>query len=170
MLSAEQLFDQTELGEIRKILMARHETVAVAESVTSGLVQAAFGSTPDSSSFYQGGITAYNLGQKCRHLLVEPIHAGDVNCVSEKVAATMAEQVCHMFSSHWGLGITGYAAPVPESGNKLFAYYSVAYKGKHLVIKKIEAVRQDPFQLQLLYTKYLLIEFLSLLKMQHHVV
>src|SRR5215203_1295610 len=83
---------------IRDRLLARKETVAVAESVSSGYLQLAFSRGKDAEKFYQGGITTYNLGQKAKHLCVEPIHALDCNSVSEKVASQMARGVNDLFT------------------------------------------------------------------------
>lgn len=117
---------------IRENLLRHKQTIAVAESVTSGFLQAAFSTVPDAAKFFHGGITAYNLGQKYRHLLVNPIHAEGCNCVSEEVAATMALEVCNLFKSNWGIAITGYATKVPEGDNELHAFYAVAHNGKLL--------------------------------------
>ena len=81
-----EIFNENELKKIGKKLIEGKYTIAVAESVTSGILQFALSSIPDASKFYQGGITAYNIGQKYSHLKVEPIHALSVNCVSQKVA------------------------------------------------------------------------------------
>ena len=70
-----EIFNNKDLEYIGKILKKKKETLAIAESVTAGVLQFALASITDASQFFQGGITAYNLGQKCRHLLVEPIHA-----------------------------------------------------------------------------------------------
>src|SRR5689334_221261 len=87
---------------IGKLLCARKETIAVAESVTSGQLQT-FLSLPDRAmDFFQGGLTAYNLGQKTKHLDVDPIHAFACNCVSERVASEMANNIRLMFNSDWG--------------------------------------------------------------------
>jgi len=129
----------------------------VAESVTSGLVQAALSTAPEADTFYQGGITTYNLRQKTRHLQVDTIHALTCNCVSDQVAMEMAENVCLLFNSHWGLGITGYASPVPESDHKLFAYYCVA-RGKEIIKSGIirPTEKKEPFYIQQWYTNRLL--------------
>jgi nicotinamide-nucleotide amidase len=124
------MFNREVLDDLRDGLLHTRQTIAVAESVTSGFLQAAFSTVPDAAKFFHGGITAYNLGQKCRHLRVDPIHAEDCDCVSEQVAATMALEVCRLFCSHWGVAITGYATKVPEGGNELHAFYAVAHNGK----------------------------------------
>ena len=144
------------LNDISSILRERNETIAVAESVTSGLMQVAFSSAEGSIGFYQGGITAYNIAQKYKHLNVEPIHALSCNCVSEKVAIEMALQVCPLFSSDWGIGITGYATPVPESNNEVFAYFAIAFKGEINKAEKLSPQKDESFNLQLFYCKELL--------------
>ena len=57
------MYDIEALNEIRDRLTGNGESLAVAESVTSGHLQAALSSAENASHFYQGGITAYNLGQ-----------------------------------------------------------------------------------------------------------
>ena len=149
---------------IKERLIAHGETVAVAESVTSGLLQFALSRAEFAANFYQGGITTYNLGQKSRHLLIDPIHALSCNSVSEKVARDMALNVCHLFTSDWGIGITGYASPVPESGNKLFAWYAISYRGNIVVTKKINPKKDEPPKIQELYVTHLLKDLAGHLK------
>src|SRR5688572_33040104 len=109
---------------VRDILLKRKQTVSVAESVTAGHLQVAFSLAENAMDFFQGGITVYNLGQKTRHLGVNPIHGIECNCVSEQIAVQMARQVNQLFLSDWGLAITGYASPVPEENiTELFACY-----------------------------------------------
>lgn len=65
------LFDKKLIDSIGTKLKDKNQSVAVAESATGGLLQTAFSNATGASLFFQGGITAYNIGQKCRHLLVE---------------------------------------------------------------------------------------------------
>jgi PncC family amidohydrolase len=146
-----ELFDKNAIEAIRNYLLEHQETIAVAESVTSGFIQAAFSTAEEASQFYQGGITAYNVGQKFRHLRVEPVEALACNCVSEKIAQEMALHVCDLFHSQWGMGITGYAAPVPESDNKLYAYYAIAHKNRIISTRKVTAKKGDSVKVQLFY-------------------
>lgn len=148
------------LERIKKYMLAHHETLAVAESVTSGNLQAAFSLAEDATSFLQGGITAYNLGQKARHLKINPIHGELCNCVSEQVAVEMAEQVCDLFSSDWGVGITGYAAPVPELDiTELHAYCAFAHRGKKTISKKVKAPQLEIREAQEYFVDTVLKEF-----------
>jgi len=158
------MFDGKALTEIKDLLIGRNETLSVAESVTSGLLQVAFSSAEFASRFFQGGITVYNLAQKFRHLKVEPIHAQSVNCVSERVAVEMALNCEDLFGSQWSIGITGYASPVPESDNKLFAYYAISRSGKVIANDRIESVERPGLDTQTFYTNELLIRFLRELR------
>ncbi len=147
------LFDGKKLEKIHHALVKRKETIAVAESVTSGLLQVAISQAEFAGEFYQGGITTYNLGQKYKHLQVEPIHAQSHNCVSAKVTAEMAFNVCELFNSDWGIGVTGYVTPVPESGNKLFAFYAIVHNKNIIAKGKLSPRKEKPFTIQLHYAK-----------------
>lgn len=151
-----ELFDNTILKKIGCRFLQKKQSIAVAESVTSGLLQFALAAMPDAALFFQGGMTAYNIAQKYKHLKVEPLHALSVDCVSPKVAKEMALQVCRLYSSDWGIGITGYASPVPESGNKVFAFYAICYKGKIKVSGKINPEEANSQELQLRYVNQVL--------------
>jgi len=159
------MFDKDLLFTIGQELKDKGLSVSMAESVTSGLLQCAFSNIPDASGFFQGGITAYNVGQKCRHLLVEPLHAIANDSVSEKVAQDLATNVCRLFTSNYGIGIVGYAATMPEKNiNSLYAYFAIAYEGNIIQAGKITTEAEEGFPAQLYYTESLLREFLSGLK------
>jgi nicotinamide-nucleotide amidase len=159
------LYNKTNVDNIGRKLLDHKLTIAVAESVTSGHLQAALSLAPDASRFFQGGITAYNIGQKCRHLLVEPTHAIECDCVSEKVAADMAIAIARLFSSDYGIGITGYATTKPEAGiNELFAYISIIFKGETLIATKITPIVTDSMEVQIDYVNQVLKSLDSLLK------
>jgi nicotinamide-nucleotide amidase len=161
----QSFYNNQAISTIRDHLLHDRETIAVAESVTSGHIQAALSSADQALDFFHGGITVYNLGQKVRHLKVEAIQALKCNCVSLQTSSEMAIQVCDLFSSHWGIGITGYASPVPEQGIKtVFAFYAIAYKKEIISSGEIESPEQDAFSVQILYTNRVLEHFAGLLK------
>ena len=159
------MYDEKTIHGIKEILIQHQHTVSVAESVTAGHLQAALASAESAAQFFQGGITAYNLGQKSRHLNIEPIHAERCNCVSEKVATQMAVQVTKLFTSDWGIAITGYAAPVPECDvDALFAFYAISFRDTVLDVKKISAKNGAPSSVQIFYVNTMLSDFLVLAK------
>ena len=152
---------------IREHLLRGKKTVAVAESVTAGLLQFALAGAEDAAQFFQGGITAYNLGQKYRHLRIEPIHAQQCNCVDEQVAIEMAKNVCRLFCSQWGLSITGYATPVPESDNRLYAWYAITRGDEVLLSQQLHATSATPAAVQNWYADMALTAFANVLQFGH---
>jgi len=158
-------FDKKLIDFIGKTLLSKDESVAVAESVTGGLLQAAISISENASQFFQGGITAYNVGQKYRHLLIEPIHALSCDSVSLKIAENMSKHVCCMFTSTFGLASTGYASLVPEKNvNELFTYYAIA-KGSQIIDSgAIYSKEDEGLNTQLLYVDKVLQKFKLALK------
>lgn len=114
-----------------KVLMLtspRH-TLAVAESLTCGCLQARIGEVSGASEYFLGGITAYSLDQKVGHLGVNRRAARKVNCVSAAVAEEMAQGVCRLFGSDLGVATTGYAEPSPAAGvADPFAWWAVSHR------------------------------------------
>ena len=122
----------TILSELKPLLLAPPAwTLAVAESLTAGQVQARVGSISGASNFFAGGLTAYSLEQKVRHLGVERRGASAVNCVSARVAEEMARGVCALFNAQVGVATTGYAEPAPDwNVPEPFAWWAIACHGK----------------------------------------
>jgi nicotinamide-nucleotide amidase len=138
-------------------LLSSGETVAVAESVTSGFLQFSFSQMKDASQFYKGGMTAYTQEGKVDLLHVDDEEATECNCVSGNIAETMALNVAQLFKSDWSIGVTGYATPVEESGGKLYAYFAIAYKGTILLSEKLDLhTRTKAPNAQLYYSEFIL--------------
>lgn len=132
------LTDSQLLLKIRDLFLEKKLSLAVAESVTSGLLQNYFSRTDQAMQFFHGGMTLYNLGQKTRHLNVNPIVAENCNCVAKEVAEQMASEISHKFCSEIGIGITGYAARVPEEDiTSLYSFVAIVIKGKLAVSKRM---------------------------------
>jgi nicotinamide-nucleotide amidase len=114
-----------ELKEL--MLCAPRLTLAVVESMTCGWLQARIGAVPGASEFFLGGLTAYELDQKVRHLGVDRAHAASVNAVSATVAEQMAIGGCAFFKSDLVLSTTGYAEACPaQNVVEPFAFWALA--------------------------------------------
>lgn len=142
-------YDLALVNSIKDILIERDQTLSVAESVTAGHLQAMISAATDASKFFQGGITVYNIGQKCRHLNVEPVHAENNNCVTQKVASQMAVEVNKLFLSDYGIGITGYASTIPQQDvHELFAFYAIAQGDRLVKAEKICSNKKEGVEAQ----------------------
>jgi nicotinamide-nucleotide amidase len=105
---------------LRRLLLHRPAlTLAVAESLTCGHVQARIGAVSGASDYFLGGITAYALAQKVRLLGVNRAHARRVDCVSQRVAVEMAAGAGARFGADLAVATTGYAEPNPAAGIKV---------------------------------------------------
>lgn len=142
---------------IGNYLLEVEETIAVAESVTSGFLQFSFSQMKDASKFYKGGITAYTPDEKINLLHVDASEAEACDCVSPNIAETMALNVAKVFKTDWSIAVTGYATPVPESNRKLYAYFAIVYKGQVILSEKLDLhSRTKQVNAQLYYTEFIL--------------
>lgn len=106
-------------SELKKLILHQPRlTLAAAESLTCGHVQAAIGAVSGASEYFLGGVTAYSLAQKVRLLGVNRAHARRVNCVSQRVAVEMARGACDRFGADLAVATTGYAEPDRSAGVK----------------------------------------------------
>ncbi|MBW7676364.1 CinA family protein [Chryseobacterium chendengshani] len=137
-------FKQSLLNYIGGALKNANESVAMAESVTAGYLQFSFSQMKDASDFFKGGMTVYTLEEKVKLLKVNEQEARSCNCVSQQIADEMALHVAELFGTDWGISITGYATPVEESDQKIFAYFSFAYRNEVVLSKKLELHHKTP--------------------------
>jgi nicotinamide-nucleotide amidase len=102
-------------------------TLAVAESLTCGRLQAMIGAISGASDFFEGGVTAYSIDQKVRQLGVDRAEAEAVNSVSARVAEQMARGACVLFRTDLAIATTGYAEPYPGFAVDVpFAWWGLA--------------------------------------------
>jgi nicotinamide-nucleotide amidase len=103
-------------AEALRLLMARGETLAVAESLTGGLVAAEITAVPGASKVFRGSVTAYATDLKRDVLGVDGTLLDSRGAVDPQVAAQMAAGVRKALGADWGLATTGVAGPEPQDG------------------------------------------------------
>ncbi|MFB9467151.1 CinA family protein [Streptomyces cinereospinus] len=102
--------------EVVRLLTVRGETVAVAESLTGGLVAAELTGVPGASQAFRGSVTAYATELKHRLLGVDATLLAQCGAVDPQVAAEMAAGVRKALGADWGIATTGVAGPDPQDG------------------------------------------------------
>ncbi|MFD8913347.1 CinA family protein [Streptomyces sp. NPDC059575] len=100
-----------------RLLTASGETLAVAESLTGGLVAAEITAVPGASRVFRGSVTAYATELKHRLLGVDAALLERRGAVDPQVAAQMAAGVRQALGADWGIATTGVAGPDPQDGN-----------------------------------------------------
>nr|WP_194891126.1 CinA family protein [Catenulispora pinisilvae] len=115
----------------RKVVLdgtARGHTVAVAESLTGGLVAAAITSVPGASAVFRGSVTAYATEIKASVLGVDADLLARAGAVDPEVARQMAAGVRRLLGATIGLATTGVAGPTEQDGKPVGLVY-IGYDG-----------------------------------------
>ncbi|MBM7170781.1 CinA family protein [Streptomyces sp. G44] len=99
-----------------RLLAARGETLAVAESLTGGLVAAELTAAPGASMVFRGSVTAYATDVKRDVLGVEGTLLDERGAVDPEVARQMAIGVRKALGADWGIATTGVAGPTSQDG------------------------------------------------------
>ena len=97
-------------------LAAKKLTVAVAESLTGGLIMAALTSVAGASRVLRGGVVAYATDTKESMLGVDADLLESAGPVDPDVAEQMAVGVRERFDTSFGLSSTGVAGPDGQDG------------------------------------------------------
>ncbi|MFE7898769.1 CinA family protein [Streptomyces sp. NPDC057424] len=102
--------------DVVRLLTVKGETLAVAESLTGGLVAAELTSVPGASKVFRGSVTAYATDLKHDLLGVDAPLLAARGAVDAQVAAEMAAGVRKALGADWGIATTGVAGPEPQDG------------------------------------------------------
>lgn len=102
---------------VHEALLARGETLAVAESLTGGALAAAITAVPGVSATFRGGVVAYATRLKADLLGVPEELLATHGPVHPLVAAAMAAGARQRLGATYGLATTGVAGPDPQDGH-----------------------------------------------------
>ncbi|MFD7629103.1 CinA family protein [Streptomyces sp. NPDC059851] len=103
-------------AEALRLLAESDQTVAVAESLTGGMVAAELTAVPGASRSFRGSVTAYATELKHRVLGVDAGLLAAEGAVNAQVAVQMAAGVRRALGASWGIATTGVAGPDPQDG------------------------------------------------------
>jgi nicotinamide-nucleotide amidase len=124
-------------------LIARRQTIAVAESSTGGLISAALLAVPGASAYFLGAAVVYT--RDARRILMEiPDEAMQgLRASSEPYAKLLAGQIRQRFSADWGLSETGATGPTGNRYGDAAGHSCLAVAGPQLNAMTIETGSQD---------------------------
>ena len=103
-------------AEVVRRLAERRETLAVAESLTAGLLAAAIVDVSGASRVFRGGLVVYATDLKASLAGVPAGLLADRGPVDPDVALALAAGARERCGADWGLATTGVAGPEPQHG------------------------------------------------------
>ena len=129
--------------QIAAKLVARKQTIAVAESSTGGLISAALLSVPGASAYFLGGAVVYT--RDARRLLMDiPDDAmKGIRSASEPYAKLLAEQMRRRFATDWGLSETGATGPTGNRYGDAAGHSCMAVAGVAADVMTLETGSSD---------------------------
>lgn len=125
--------DQTMESVVIDLLRRSSLSLAVAESLTGGLLGARITDIPGASDVFRGGVVAYSSELKHGLLAVPP---GPV--VSETTATHMATGVRRLLKADVGLATTGVAGPSEQEGQPVGTVYVALAVGEHVEARRLQ--------------------------------
>jgi nicotinamide-nucleotide amidase len=132
---------------VARLLEQRKKTLAVAESLTGGLVMYRLCHVPGISNFFMGGCVAYSNEAKVSQLGVPAELIAKHGAVSAAVAEAMAIGARQRFKTSFAVSTTGIAGPGGATDTKPvgLAYVGLAWEGavKHHQVNWIGSERLD---------------------------
>src|SRR5580693_4045332 len=96
-------------------LIARKQTIAVAESSTGGLISASLLAVPGASAYFLGGAVVYTKSARDALLGFGDAEMEGMRAATEAYALFIARRVRDRHGAIWGLGETGATGP---TGNR----------------------------------------------------
>ncbi|MGW4034316.1 CinA family protein [Streptomyces sp. NPDC004838] len=133
-------------ARILELLAERGQTLAVAESLTGGLVAAELTAVPGASAAFRGSVTAYATALKRDVLGVDGTLLAERGAVDPEVAKQMAAGVRALLGAAWGIATTGVAGPEPQDGHAVgtvFVAVSGPYGGEKVVALRLNGGRAE---------------------------
>ncbi len=120
-------------------------TVAVAESLTGGLLCARLTDVPGASRVVLGGVVAYSTPSKHEVLGVPEETLRNHGAVSAQTASAMAIAVSRQFSAHVGIATTGVAGPDSQEGQDVGTVFIAIARGErtHVVQLMLDGTREQ---------------------------
>ena len=124
-------------------LIARKQTIAVAESSTGGLISASLLAVPGASAYFLGGGVIYT--RDARRILMDiPDDAmKGIRSASEPYAKLLASQIRTRFATDWGLSETGATGPTGNRYGDAAGHSCIAVAGLETAVITLETGSAD---------------------------
>jgi nicotinamide-nucleotide amidase len=99
--------------QVGELALARGRTIAVAESLTGGMIASALAQAQQASEWFRGSLVAYST--QVKHQLLE---VPDGPVVSSDAATAMARSVRKLLRADISVAVTGAGGPAAQDGHE----------------------------------------------------
>ncbi|RZS86929.1 competence/damage-inducible protein cinA [Motilibacter rhizosphaerae] len=137
-LPAALVLDEPLPASVLAVLRGAGETLAVAESLTGGLVTAALVAVPGASAVLRAGVVSYATELKAGLLGVDAGLLAERGAVDPDVARQMAEGVRLRTGATWGVATTGVAGPEPQDGRPVGEVHVAAAREGEVRVRSVQ--------------------------------
>lgn len=125
-------------GRVAARLIARKETIAVAESSTGGLLSATLLAVPGASRYFLGGAVVYTAAAREALLGISLDDMAGMRSSSEPYAQLLAERSRLALQASWGLAETGAAGPTGNRYGDAAGHSCLAISGPSTRVRTLE--------------------------------
>jgi nicotinamide-nucleotide amidase len=117
-------------------LIARHETVAIAESSAGGLISAALLAVPGASAYFLGGGVIYTLSARERLLGIAPSDMTNMRASTEAYARLLARRMRETMNADWSLSESGATGPTGNRYGDAAGHACFAVMGQNVEVSR----------------------------------
>ncbi len=128
----------TDAAALLADLQRRGLRLAVAESLTGGLLADAIVSVPGASAVFRGGVVAYSTDLKRTLLGVDASLLAEHGAIHPEVARQMAEGISDLCNAEIGLATTGAAGPDPQDGHEPGEVYVAVAAPGSITVERLD--------------------------------
>ena len=129
--------------DIAASLIARGETIGVAESSTGGLISAALLAIPGASAYYRGGGVIYTPRARAALVNITKDEMDGIRASSEPYAALLASRARDLLGATWGLSETGATGPAGNRYGDAAGHSCIGVAGPVVQTITLETGRSD---------------------------
>ena len=129
--------------QIAAKLVARKQTIAVAESSTGGLISASLLAVPGASAYFLGGAGVYTRDARRILMDISDDAMRGIRSASEPYAKLLADQVRKRFATDWGLSETGATGPTGNRYGDAAGHSCMAVAGVETKVITLETGSND---------------------------
>ena len=130
-------------AEVGALLKERGETIAVAESSTGGLINAALVAVPGASAYYLGGGIIYTAVARDQIMGITKEDIKGMRSASEPYAKLLASRVRQKLGATWGLSETGASGPTGNRYGDAPGHACIAVSGPMEAVITVETGSPD---------------------------